>query len=188
VEHVGVPDDERSQEPITQVNTVVVIEVLPDKFRFKGTVVIVSVHLRSHWLFKRRVEPAHDNSAEVRSLLHHENNKAHVDEGEHHVHAVDSLGPFAHPVFGVRFQVTECDEEHDNRVDASPHVSRNHKVPLSWVSWSVFEIARITEESGAPDKGEGKQKHCLNMIVNIRYEGLHFPLGQTPDSRWRTFY
>jgi hypothetical protein len=145
------------------------------------------MHLSCDRLAERGIEPSSDDSTEVRSLLQHKDNEAHVDEGEHNVHPVNSLSPFAHAVLGVGLEVTERDQEYNNRVDASPDVSRDYIVSLSGIGRSVLQVASVTPKSSSPDISETQEEHCLDMVVNVRNKRLHFPFRNTGERASTSF-
>ena len=80
VEQVGVSDDEGGEEPVAEMDDVVMVHVIPDVVPLEFAVVVVGVHLRGHGLVEARVEEAKHATPEVGAHVEHENDEGHVDD------------------------------------------------------------------------------------------------------------
>ena len=78
VQHVGVSNDERSEEPIAEVHAIVVVKVVPNVAPLELTVVIIRVHLLSHRLVQGVVKEAKEFSSLLGSEIEHKDEPCHV--------------------------------------------------------------------------------------------------------------
>lgn len=123
VKDVSVSDDKRGEEPVAQVHNIVVIEVVHNVIPFELAIVVVSMHFGGYRLVQTSVEVAKEVASLLWTEIQHEDKPAHVAHGARNDQAIDTLHGGTQTILGIRFQVAECEHEHDNRVDASPNVS-----------------------------------------------------------------
>ena len=122
MEDVSVSDDQRGEEPVAQVHNIVMIEVVHNVIPFELAVVIISMHFGGYRLVQTGVEVAKEVASLLRAEIQHEDKPAHVAYGARNDQAINALHGWAQTILGVRFQVAECEHEHDNRVDATPNI------------------------------------------------------------------
>ena len=81
VENVDIANYERGQEPIAEVNDVIVIKVIHYIVPLKFTIVIISVHFFSHRLVQSVIEVTKEVPSLFRSKIKHKDKTAHVNQG-----------------------------------------------------------------------------------------------------------
>ena len=91
VQDPHVTDDERGQEPVAQVDDVVVVKVVKDVLPFQLTVVIVGVHLCGDWLVQVTVKVAEEGATLRWTQVEHEDEPGHVHDCQGDDEAVEAL-------------------------------------------------------------------------------------------------
>ena len=105
-----ISDDEGGQEPVTPMDKVIVIEVVPNIRERELAVIVISVVTLSQVLIEGGIKVAQKPSAILWSVIEHHQDEAEVDQRQHADDSPESLR-WVEEVESVRLQVSISAQE-----------------------------------------------------------------------------
>lgn len=167
MEQIEVSDDEGGEEPVSEVDEVVMIKIVPNISPCEFAVIIISVMAFSKSLIESWIEISKHPSSVLGVVVKHYDNKAEVYHSQHSNNSEKSLH-WVKEFKMIGLKIREGAKEQSHRITSSPPVAFVKLILSYWITWIISKV--FSCEGRRPDVPKCKNKYKLALIWDIWYQ------------------